>query len=247
MVHLLNTYQTGVATWMDIFDHDCSYQREVLRRCTTSELLIRSVCAFTAKNLSLHPSGDVWAAAAARYYGESLRILIDYLDRDRPHEDALTAAMLLCSYEMIASQGLEHRRHLYGAMILIVHRGVDASSVGLDRANFWIYIRHEITVALFHKTALQISPEKWHVDWKQGQVGEDSMGNQLLWLLGRAIQVAYGRDVSITMTWSDERRDIHAEAARWFDGRSLAFRGVKYGEPNDQGFSKLYFAIPSAG
>ncbi|KAK6210102.1 C6 zinc finger domain protein [Colletotrichum tabaci] len=249
MVHLLTTYRTSVATWMDIFDYGCAYQLEVLRRCMTSKLLICSVCAFTAKHLSLLPSGDVWVAPATRYYGESLRGLIGSIGTGSVPEDVLTATILLCSYEIIATQGEEHQRHLSGAKLLILNRGVSASSVGLDRANFWIYIRHEITVALFNKTTLQISPRDWRVNWRETEVEEDVLANQLLWLLGRAIDVVFRQEQSVfttTTTLCDERQEIYAEVATWFRSWSPSFKGVKYGEPDDQGFSKLYFPMPCA-
>nr|POE93180.1 hypothetical protein CFP56_19192 [Quercus suber] len=243
MVYLLNNYRTGVATWMDIFDHDCTYQREVLRRCTTSELLVRSVCAFTAQNLSLLPFGGVWIQPATRYYGESLRILIDHIGCGAAPEDVLTSTMLLCSYEMIASHGVEHERHFYGAMLLILNHQVSALSVGMDRANFWIYVRHEITVALVNETTLRISPQEWNFNWQDSDVDEDALANKLLWLLGRAINVAYSQHPSS----GSERQGIQTDALRWFHSLPPSFRGVRYGEADAQGFSKAYFAIPAAG
>jgi hypothetical protein len=249
---------------MDIFDHGCAYQREVLRTCLTSKLLLTSICAFTAKHLSLLrvPSGgnpDLnapdWAAAAARYYGESLRMLIACLSNNRssqsPHDDPLTAAMLLGSYEIIAAQGQEHRRHFHGAMVLIKTHGINAQSVeGLDRANFWIYVRHDITVALINETKLQISPKEWNVKWREGESEEDTLGNQMLWLVGRAIDVAYALpcDLPDKGVSDSERQNICADAARWFDSLPLSFRGVKYGElGDDHGFTKIYFAVSAAG
>ncbi|KAH7316926.1 hypothetical protein B0I35DRAFT_434242 [Stachybotrys elegans] len=249
MIHLLTTYRTTVATWMDIFDYNCAYQLDVLRRCMTSSLLVCSVCAFTAKHLSLLPLGDVWSAPATRYYGESLRTLISYIGTDSAPEDTLTATILLCSYEIIASQGEEHQRHLYGARLLILNRGVSASSVGLDRASFWIYVQHEITVALFNRTTLQISPKDWKVSWREKEVDEDVLANQLLWLLGRAVDVVFRQEQSMftaTTTLCGERREIHADVASWLDSWSPSFTGVKYGEIDGQGFSKLYFPMPCA-
>ncbi|KAJ6787406.1 hypothetical protein PWT90_04806 [Aphanocladium album] len=242
MVHLLKAYQTGVATWMDMFDYSCTYQREVLRRCTTSELLAYSVCAFTAKNLSLLPSGEIWAHSAGQYYSIALQMMIRYLGEGAAHqEDALTATMLLSSYEMIASQEEEHKQHFYGAMLLIKNRGVSASSVGMDLANFWIYIRHEIFVALVNEAPLQISPGKWNVRWREGETNEDMLGNQILWLVGRAINVLY---------WSgpatDTRQDILADASRWYAGLPASFHGIKYSECDDQGFCRIYFALPAS-
>lgn len=242
--HLLTVYQTGVATWMDIFDHTCAYQREVSRRCLTSELLMSCVCAFTAKHLSLLPSGDIWTAAAARYYGNSLRALIQYLGSP-PQDDALTATMLLCSYEMIEAQGQEHQRHLYGAMTLIQSHGISAQSLHMNRADFWIYIRHEITVALVNEMPLQLNPEDWNVNWPEEDAEEDAMGNQLLWLLGKAINMAYSRGSPGSP--NSERQGLHDDAGRWFDSLPIPFRGVRYGETDDHGFNRIFFPVPAAG
>ncbi len=70
MVHLFNIYRSGLSAWMDIFDFENTYQREVSRRAMYSELLLKCICSFTAKHLSLLASGEVWQPIAARYYGE---------------------------------------------------------------------------------------------------------------------------------------------------------------------------------
>ena len=67
---LLQTFSAGLATWMDVFDFDKTYERQVTRRALHSQLLIQCICAFTAKNLSLLSSGEVWDPISSRYYGE---------------------------------------------------------------------------------------------------------------------------------------------------------------------------------
>lgn len=76
MVHLFNIYRSGLAAWMDVFDFSNTYQREVSRRAMYSELLLKCICAFTAKHLSLLASGEVWQPIAARYYGEVRRVAL---------------------------------------------------------------------------------------------------------------------------------------------------------------------------
>ena len=249
MAHLLHVYQSGVARWMDLFDHDTTYQHAIARHVLHSELLLHCACAFTAKHLSLLASGHIWKPVAERYYGESLRMLIELLGSSAPQTDALTATMLLCSYEMIAAQGGEHRRHFSGATVLITMHGINASSVGIDRANFWVYVRHEIVVALVNESSLLLNPQSWNVRWREGETREDILGNQVLWLLSRAINLTYGKDPQNgqpTGTVS-ERRDLIKEAAQWLDGLPAGFHGVRYGEETEEGFSKLYFAVPATG
>lgn len=69
-VGMLTTFSSGLATWMDIFDFNLSYQRNVCRRALQSRLLLHCICAFVAKHLSLLPAGDVWQPIVSRYYGE---------------------------------------------------------------------------------------------------------------------------------------------------------------------------------
>jgi hypothetical protein len=50
---LLQTYTRTVATWMDLFDFQSSYQLRVPQQVLTSPLLFHCVCAFTANHLAL--------------------------------------------------------------------------------------------------------------------------------------------------------------------------------------------------
>lgn len=250
IAYLLHAYQTGVATWMDLFDHGCTYQRAVSRLILDSELLLHCVCAFTAKNLSLLPSGMAWASTAAHHYDKSLRLLRELLNNSIPQENALTAIILLSSYEMIAAQGQELQRHFFGATLLIRTHGISAGSHGINRANFWIYIRHEIVVALVNESPLQMSPNEWNVNWRDGETEEDVLGNQLLWLVGRAIDVVFAKDPNTQEPMpimADARNDLLREADRWLAALPSSFRTTTYGEPTDEGFSRLYYSLPTVG
>lgn len=244
----MTVYTEGVATWMDIFDHGRSYQLEVPRHCLTSALLTRCVCAFTAKQLSLLPSGEIWSVPAARYYGSALRLLIQHLDSSpgSTQGDALTANMLLSSYEMLEAHGPEHQRHLRGASTLIKMQGVNARSyLGMDRANFWVYVRHEITIALENESSLQLKPAEWNVNWQQNEADEGTLGNQVIWLVARALDVVYTSNSPSSPT--NLLQDIQAEAKVWYDNLPASFQGLKYGDTDDLGFLPTYFAVPAAG
>jgi hypothetical protein len=239
-----------MATWMDLFDHACTYQRVVSRQIMDSELLLHCVCAFTAKNLSLLPSGMAWVSAAAHHYGESLRLLRELLNNSIPQENALTATILLSSYEMIAAQGQELQRHFFGATLLIRTHGISASSHGINRANFWIYIRHEVVVALVNESPLQMSPTEWNANWRDGETEEDALGNRLLWLVGRAINVVFAKDPKTQEPMPimvDTRNDLLREADMWLAALPPSFRTTTYGEPSDEGLSRLYYSLPAVG
>ncbi|KAL9112412.1 MAG: hypothetical protein Q9227_003254 [Pyrenula ochraceoflavens] len=238
--YLLNQFKTGIATWMDIFDHNCTYQREVSRRALESELIFKCVCAFTAKQLSVvGDGGPVWSTVAARNYGEALKILIQQLSELGPHSDALTAVIMLSSYEMIAAQGQEHRSHYHGAITLVKSLGINAQSSGIDKANFWIYVRHEIFVALGNESPLFFNANEWKVDWQSEDKEEDALGNRLLWLAGQTIDYVFNRDTRI------EEAVLLAALESWYAGLSTAFTGVRFGSLTEEGLSQMYFAIPA--
>lgn len=237
---------------MDIFDIGRSYQNEVPRRCMASALLTKCVCALTAKQLSLTPSGGHWSAPAARYYGDSLRLLIQHLEGSQGSAasgDVLTANLLLSSFEMLEAHTHEHQRHLDGALTLIRMHGISSQSQNMDRANFWIYVRHDITIAIENESPLRLDPERWEMDWHVGHLQEDGdidmLGNRLLWLVARAINFIYAADP--TSSSEGLLQNIHGDAADWLECLPVSYQGVKYGQEDDFGFSRKYFAIPSAG
>ncbi|KAF9883404.1 hypothetical protein FE257_003487 [Aspergillus nanangensis] len=241
MVYLLDEYRRGLARWMDIFDHNCTYQREIARRALSSELLLPCICAFTARQLSLSPSGEIWTPVATNYYARALNLLIKTLNSSAPQENTLSAVILLSSYEVLAAEGQEHRRHYEGAMKLIYTQGISARSFGLDRANFWIWVRHEITVSIMNETPLQMSPKYWNVTWRKGETEEDALGNQILWLVGRVVDWVYGGNGMLS-----EYYELLRDAEDWYAGLSDAFRGVKYGELEEDQLRKVHFALPAA-
>lgn len=241
VVRLLETYNSCLAPWMDLCDHGCTFQRDVSRIAMASELVLKCVCAFSAKHLSLLASGGVWQPVASHYYGEALALLIRELGCSQPQIDALTAAMLLSSYEVLVAHGDEHKRHFQGALNLIRLRGINAQSLGLDRANFWIYIRHELSMALSNGTPLHLHPQDWKVTWPEAGAGEDCMANCLLWLAARAINATYGD------CQQGDRVRLKNDIERWYDATSPIFRGNAYGQADRDGLRRVYFAVPAAG
>ncbi|RAL05936.1 Zn(II)2Cys6 transcription factor [Aspergillus ibericus CBS 121593] len=217
MFHLLNEYWRGLATWMDVFDLSDTYHREVARQALTSELL-RCICAFTARQLCLRASGEVWAPAATNYNSPSLHLLIQQLNSCEPLRDTLTAVILLGSYEVLAAQGQEHHRHYEGARKLIKLQGISARSS--DQA------------------VLQLDPSDWNVNWWEGETAEDLLSNQLLWLIGRAVNWIY-KDKT-----PRKYQELLTDTEGWYTGLSQHFRGVRYGEMVEDGLSKVHFAVP---
>lgn len=244
---LLQTYVKTVATWMDLFDHSCTYQFKIPPLALASPLLFHCVCAFTANHLALSNTNlnASWKLVAVRHYGQALRLLIDALGVPFC-ETAMTGSMLLLSYEIHgAIRSEDYRRHFIGLTMLIKSHGITAQSTGTDRANFWIYCRHEIAVALANERPLVLDPAEWAVSWREDEGREDVLGNQMLWILARVINIVFGPDGTKEFR-SSQRGALLRELETWRAGLSPCFIGIPYGESDDDGFRKIYFTVTAA-
>ena len=244
---LLQTYVRTVATWMDIFDHSSTFQHKIPQLVLASPLLFHCVCAFTANYLALSNSSHdpSWQVTAGKHYGESLRLLIEALSMPS-HEHALTASMLLLSYEIHgALRSEDYRRHFLGLTVLIKSRHVTAQSSGTDLANFWIYVRHEIVVAMASEQPLILDPAEWEVSWIEGETREDVLGNHVLWILARVINLIFGPD-DRTAAGKEQRQNFLHEIEIWRRGLSDTFVGIPYGDKDADGFCKVYFPVAAA-
>jgi hypothetical protein len=244
---LLQTYVRTVATWMDLFDFQSHYQLRVPQLVLKSPLLFHCVCAFSANHLALSnaSSNPAWKIVAVKHYGEALRLLIEALSMPA-HEHALTASMLLLSYEIHAAQRSEdYRRHFLGLTTLIRSRGITAQCTGTDRANFWIYVRHEIALAFSSEQPLVLDPLEWAVTWADGETREDVLGNHVVWILARVVNLIYGPH-GRSASSKAKREDFLRELEVWRAGLSDTFVGIPYGEKDEEGFRKIYFPVTAA-
>lgn len=244
---LLQTYVKTVATWMDLFDHSSTYQLKIPPLALASPLLFHCVCAFTANHLALsnRSLNASWELVARRHYGKALRLLIVALEIPFC-ETAMTSSMLLLSYEIHgAIRSEDYRRHFLGLTMLIKSHGITAQSTGTDRANFWIYTRHEIAVALANERPLVLDPAEWAVSWQEGEEREDVLGNQMMWILARIINVVFGPD-GATDASRPAREDFLQELELWRASLSPCFIGIPYGDTDEDGFRKIYFTVTAA-
>jgi hypothetical protein len=244
---LLQTYVKTVATWMDLFDYSHTYQLKVPQLALASPLLFHCVCAFTANHLVLsnRSLNASWKLVAARHYGQALRLLITALEVPFC-ETAMTGSMLLLSYEVHgAIRSEDYRRHFLGLTMLIKSHGITAQSKGTDGANFWIYCRHEIAVALANERPLVLDPSEWGVSWQEGETREDILGNHLMWILARVINLVFGPG-GAEETSRPAREAFLQELEAWRAGLSECFIGIPYGDADDDGFRKIYFTVTAA-
>jgi hypothetical protein len=245
--YLLQTYVRTVATWMDLFDFLSTYQLRVPQLVLKSPLLFHCVCAFTANHLALSntSSNPAWHIMAVKHYGEALRLLIEALSMPE-HEHALTASMMLLSYELHAAlRSEDYRRHFLGLTTLIRSRGITAQSIGTDRANFWIYVRHEIALAMSSEKQLVLDPSEWAVTWVEGETREDVLGNHVVWILARVVNLIFTPHGRSSASRNEREAFLH-ELEVWRAGLSDTFVGIPYGDKDEEGFCKMYFPVTAA-
>jgi hypothetical protein len=244
---LLQTYVRTVATWMDLFDFQSHYQLRVPQLVLKSPLIFHCVCAFSAYHLALSNASNnpAWRFVAVKHYGEALRLLIEALSTPAD-EHALTASMLLLSYEIHEAQRSEdYRRHFLGLTTLIRSRGITAQCTGMDRANFWIYVRHEIALAFSSEQPLVLDPSEWSVTWVEGETREDVLGNHVVWIVARVVNLIYGPHGRSALSKAI-REDFLGELEAWRASLSETFVGIPYGDEDEEGFRKVYFPVTAA-
>ncbi|MCJ1434759.1 hypothetical protein MMC27_004129 [Xylographa pallens] len=171
---------------------------------------------------------------------QALNCLINEVSCPEPHSDALTAAMLLSSYEVVEASEASHRSHYQGALNLIRTRGISVTSTGLDRANFVVYVRHEITIALANESPLQLDLECWNMEEPEAGAAEDRMATYLIWLAAIAVNLVYDGEATI------DRQELIDKVDSWYESTTQTFCGTEYGEINDEGLRKIFFAVPAA-
>ncbi|KAF1988452.1 hypothetical protein K402DRAFT_391684 [Aulographum hederae CBS 113979] len=247
-VELLRAFQGGIATWMDLFDHSMSYQREGSRLALRSTLIRESICSISSKQLELVGNRSLWAPVAARRYGKSLRLLIDACaDGDADQQEVLMATILLCSVELLAAPESDHKRHLFGAATLVKSRKIDASSTGLDRASFWLYARLDLAMGLMNECPTVLSSDDWNASWTEHESNEDNLGNHMLWLCSRIVNFVFGTHPSASERENgDAWRRLMEAVDAWFERIPAVCMGSSYGVQDQFGFEEWWFPVPAA-
>lgn len=248
-VALIQEFQNGVGKWVDLFDDELHFQRTVVKRALESPLLMNAICALTARQVSMVDRADLWKSATVHYYAESLHHLITTLGLPTCcPEDTLPATILLSSYELLVLPGLDHRRHVSGALTLIKTYECKASSQGLVGAAFWVYARQDLAMALLHECPTMLPPEEWGISWSERETREERLGNKLVWLLAKIVAHTFGATDRLSIELlRDTRTSLIRELDAWFKSLPVSFSGVTYGPPSPEGFIKHWFAIPSTG
>jgi hypothetical protein len=92
---------------------------------------------------------------------------------------------------------------------------------------------------------LILDPADWEVSWIEGETREDVLGNHVLWILARVINLIFGPD-GRTEAGKEQRLYFLQEIEMWRRGLSETFVGIPYGDKDEDGFCNVYFPVVAA-
>lgn len=246
-IDLVQVYQDGIGIWMDACDDTLTYQRDVVRLALSSELLLHSICALSAKQMSLVKERYLWEPVAADHYGTSLRLLMRDLDRsDMSRDIALAAAVLLCSYELLANPGAEYKEHLLGARTLIQTYKAMNGTTDIERASFWIFARQDVAMAISNETQTLIHPSEWEAAVERLGNTEGDMGNKVIWLLARIVQLRFTSEGEFD-SQSSALGHVSSAIDQWWCDLPPTTHGVRVEVESEDGLTETWFHAPSTG
>lgn len=242
-------YQQGIGIWMDVCDDTLTYQRHVVRLALSSELLLHSICALSAKQMSLVKERYLWEPVATEHYGTSLRLLMRDLDRsDVIRDETLAAAILLCSYELLKDPGSDYKKHMLGARTLIQTHKAMTQSTDVSRASFWIFARQDVAMAIMNETQTLIHPSEWEAAVNELGDAEDSLGNKILWLLAGTVQLRFNPTGEFnTKPSALGASNIPSAIDQWWCNLPPTTQGVHVEAVSEDGLTEIWFHSPSTG
>lgn len=190
--YLLRRFQDGIATWIDLFDHHCRYQRLLMRHVSHSELLRSAICALAARQLALQQESSRWNREASEYYSVALRLQSEAMEAAPMSELLLPATLLLASYELMLLPGHDYSQHLLGAKAIVEAQFGSLQPNQLWVAAYWHFFRHDVSVALTNHREILLGQSHWLDRSLDADAEEDSLGNASLVLIAKALRWNHG-------------------------------------------------------
>lgn len=249
MAKLFRSYQEGVGTWLDILDHSLTFQRQVLSCALSAPLLLHSICALSAKQMGLTEDKDIWEPISMQHCGQSLILLSqDLWAKGADRDTILSATILLCCHNMLAVPDADYERLLYGSRTLIEAdlNAIDASDI--SRASFWIYARHDVSLALQNERPTLIPPNEWPAVPSPQETQEDALAKRMLWLLARVVEARFDNRNDMDMKEQDELiLNLSSELTGWSMRIPTHSNGVEVEDDLDDDLEHTWFCVPAAG
>jgi hypothetical protein len=162
-------------------------------------------------------------------------------------ELAIVGTILLSSYELLASTGVDYQRHFKGAHTIVEAIYAQNSTSPLIRASFWNYARHEVAQALNRNSPTLHDPRSWpKFNLVEDEAKEDSFCNEVLRLAAETVCIAFGETAR---RGSAKRRKrevlaLQSELDTWLRLCPKEWRGIGY---EDDGNARYWFPRPNFG
>jgi len=137
-VVLLKNYVNEVAPWLDMFDAEQAFVREIPILAKSSAALTYAILAISARQIERQNKIQGEQSSLALYQ-EAIKSLAPHLQaRD---DKILAACVILCCLEMMSAAPKNWRKHLDGCAALFESNGINGFSTGIPQAVFWCYAR----------------------------------------------------------------------------------------------------------
>ena len=162
----------------------------------------------------------------------------------------LAATILLGSYELLAKPGVDYQKHLFGARTLIQSFNVGSKGSRFEQASFRIYARQDVALALVNERPTLTSPEQWPPLPKHASSVEERLGNTILWLLAKIIELKFSeREDNSLGGRLDALHQLLSEIDLLWSKVPYYVRGVHMREFVDENekLPRVWFCDPAAG
>ncbi|RSL55219.1 hypothetical protein CEP54_009488 [Fusarium duplospermum] len=202
--------------------------------------------------MSLTEDKDLWEPISMQHYGQSLILLSQDLWAKGANRDTiLSATILLCCHNTLAVPDADYQRLLYRRRTLIEAdlNAIDASDI--SRASFWIYARHDVSLALENERPTLIPPNEWPAVPSPQETQEDALAKRMLWLLARVIEARFDSRSDMDMKEQDELiLNLSSELTGWSMRIPAHANGVEVeddlDEDLDDDLEHTWFCVPAA-
>ena len=134
----LKNYINEVAPWLDMFDAQQAFGRQILILAKSSPPLTYAILAISARQMERQKKlqGDY---DSLQLYQEAIMSLTPQLGARDPN--IMATCVILCCLEMMSAAPKNWRKHLDGCAALFHSYGINGFSSGIGQAVFWCYAR----------------------------------------------------------------------------------------------------------
>ncbi|KAF4982062.1 hypothetical protein FZEAL_2249 [Fusarium zealandicum] len=226
-VYYMQVFVEEVAVWMDSFNKDKGFGRNIPHHALKSTMLLNALLACGAKHTSL-VSPENHDKALFYYNTATTQLLRSLQNPDRNTAECATTAIVLNVYEIMSEKPAQRMSHIAGSRALIRECGWNATSTGIGSACFWLNIGIEVLNCLATNWQTTWNPDEWGMDFDFSARNDRSdVADQQVWvhrILYMVAKVANFRGARIRsedMNPRDEQLWIASRVSQWHELKNL--------------------------